>query len=229
MTGEVISVSKTGYFVKIGDNTHFCLINNSFKAADRPIVGDIVELKPHEDQFLILDILPRRSFVSRYDEFKQKFQYFAANVDVVFIVTSANREFSRVRLMRFLSLVGDQPIRPVVVVTKIDEAKNFDILKNFQDIDAVAINALDAGDVKKLFKFWKAGETALMLGTSGVGKSTIINSLCGLGIKTRQSQSARRQNKGRHTTSARTLYYLDDGRKIIDSPGVKIVSSGPEF
>jgi len=227
MQGEIFSVSKTGYHVRVEGSTVFGLINNSFKADEKPIVGDRVTLEQREDKYFILDIKSRRSVLQRFDETKQRYQHIASNVDVVFIVTSANREFSAMRIKKFLALCEDQPVRKVVVVTKTDQNKKSCHLSSVichLPTDGVAyINALDKNDVRKLFDFWNSGETALLMGTSGVGKSTIINTLCGLNLKTCEIQGARRLNQGRHTTSARTMYFLECGRKIIDNPGVRIV------
>ena len=219
--GEVVSVAKNGFHVMIDGEVQFCLVNNSFRPDAPPIVNDVVEIEKREDKYFVIDIMPRKSFVARYDETRDKLQYFAANVDVVFVVTSANREFSPERIRRFMRLIDGQPIRGAVVLTKTDvNKKKFDT----QGIGHIVVNALDDNDVKKLFDYWGPGETAMLVGSSGVGKSTIINSLAGLDIKTQEVMGAHKRNAGRHTTSARTLYYLDCGRKIVDNPGVRVVS-----
>ena len=133
-------------------------------------------------------------------------------------MTSANKEFSLNRIKRFSALLDGQDIKKIVVLTKSDLCS--DINKYTFDI---AINAHQKDDVAKLLEFVPKGGTALLMGSSGVGKSTIINTLCGLNLKTNTVQAERLGNKGKHTTSARTAYYLPDGRKIIDTPGIKIV------
>ena len=221
--GEVVSVHKTGCFVNIKGHQHFCLV----KSAEKPVVNDKVILKQREDKWFIMDITERKSFVARYDFYKERYQGFAANVDTAFIVTSANKEFSENRISRFLALLQGQEIRKVIVLTKTDLAPSVieyeKSLGCFEGVEQVLINAKNASDVFKLLKFLKAGGTALLMGSSGVGKSTIINTLCGLELKTNDVQSERLGNKGKHTTSARIMYYLPDGRKIIDTPGIKIV------
>lgn len=225
MTGCVVSVHKTCCEVLIEgmQKPEMCLLKRSLPTKsdmcdDLPIVNDSVHLEKREDKYFVQEILPRRNLIARYDFYKDRYQGFAANVDVVFIVTSANREFSLNRIKRFLALCDGQDVRKVVVVTKTDLAAQIPKI-GIEGVEQIDMNALDERDVKKLF--WKG--TALLMGSSGVGKSTILNTLCGLNLKTREVQGDRLANKGKHTTSARTMYFLADGRKIIDTPGVRIV------
>jgi len=204
MTGVVVSVHKTGIEVKL-DEVVFCLN----KCSELPVVNDNVLLEKREDKYFVMEVLPRRNLIARYDFYKERHQGFAANIDTVFVVTSATKEFSMNRIRRFLALCGD--VRKVVVVTKVDIGS----APKIPGVEQVNINALNPNDVTKLK--WKG--TALMMGSSGVGKSTILNTLCGLNLKTREVSG----DKGKHTTSARTMYFLDDGRRIIDTPGVRIV------
>jgi len=236
MQGEITSVSKTGYHTKLLSDGGgvFAITNNSFQpygdveGLDKPLVGDVVDLVLRDDQHIITNIAPRRSHIARFDHDKQKYQGFAANVDVVFVVTSANREFSVTRLRRFLALSGDQDIKQVVVLTKKDLCKDIGVFEQtlkteFAGVGFVTLNALDGAEVKKLTKHIPKGGSVILLGTSGVGKSTIINTLCDAGIKTAATMDAKWGDKGRHTTSSRNMYFTRDGRKIIDVPGIKIV------
>lgn len=228
MKGIVTSVHRTGCEVFIESNDDTCktigtvstnkLIFCLLKHCELPVVGDKVSLEKREDKYFIVEILPRKNLIARYDFYKDRHQGFAANVDVVFIVTSANREFSKSRIERFLALCEGQDVRRVVVVTKKDLAEEIPKV-NIDGIEQININALNRKDVEKIK--WKG--TALLMGSSGVGKSTILNTLCGLNIKTSDVQGERLANKGRHTTSARTMYFLVDGRRVIDTPGVRIV------
>lgn len=230
--GEITSVAKTGYFV---DTDTFAIINNSFKGESPPVVGDIVVLEKKDDQFLIQSIKPRKNFISRYDHHKDRVQGFAANLGTIFIVTSANKEFSTNRIRRFLALAGDQKVRQVIVLTKVDlitgEELDFYkkvLKKEFTGIDVVCINSLKPTEVKKLLKFVGEGESVILLGTSGVGKTTIINTLLGKNLKTNEVKGERHGHKGKHTTSSRNMYSMPCGRKIIDVPGIKIVGTTKE-
>jgi len=212
-----------------GDDVVFAIINNSFRGEDKPVVGDAVMLEQHNDAWLIVDVEQRKNFIARYDHFKERYQGFAANVDMLFVVTSANREFSPARIRRFLALCGDQDIAKVIVLTKIDLAGDnlhryvSELKSNFPTVKHIAINALDRAQVKKLIKFIPADGTMLLLGTSGVGKSTIINTLCGTNLKTGEVKDEKHFNKGKHITSSRNMYQTKCGRRVIDVPGVRIV------
>ena len=214
MIGCVVSVHRTGLEVFTDGKVQFALN----KCEELPVVNDELKIEKREDKYFAREILPRRNLIARYDFYKDRHQGFAANVDTVFIVTSANAEFSLNRVKRFLALCEGQEQRRVVVVTKTDLARQLPKV-DIVGVEQININALDVNDVKKLV--WDG--TALLMGSSGVGKSTILNSLLGLNLKTREVQGERLANKGRHTTSARTMYFLDDGRRIIDTPGVRIV------
>jgi len=214
--GLVISVHRTGCEVLIdaAENPVFCML----RCGELPVVNDRVSLEKREDKYFATEVKPRKNLIARYDFYKERHQGLAANVDTVFIVTSASREFSLNRIRRFLSLCDGQNVRVAVVVTKVDTAASVPEV-GISGISQININAQDVRDVMKLT--WDG--VALLLGSSGVGKSTILNTLCGLDLKTREVQGDRLGNKGRHTTSARTMYFLPDGRRIIDTPGVRIV------
>jgi ribosome biogenesis GTPase len=220
MTGEVISVARTGFYARIEDEIYLCLCK-SFEGETAPVVNDSVEVEKREDKYFIVKINPRKNLIGRFDACKQKYQYFAANIDVVFIVTSANREFSDAKIRRFTALCENKNVRYAAVITKPDLGGKIPDL----DCENITVNALEKNEAEKLFKYWAKDETAMLLGSSGVGKSTIINTLCELSLKTREVQPDRRHNKGRHTTSGRTLYFLKDGRKIVDNPGVRFVDT----
>ena len=230
LKGEVISVHRQGCEVNVKGKIHFCLV----RCQPNPVVNDIVTLEKREDRFFITQIALRKNFVARYDFYKEKHQIFAANIDTAFIVTSANKEFSVNRIGRFLALLDGGKMRKVIVLTKVDLAHggcSSPDIKEYTDkladigagVEHILINAKDRLDVFKLLDFIKPKGTALLMGSSGVGKSTIINTLCGLSLRTNDVQDQRLGNKGKHTTSARTMYYLPCGRRIIDTPGVKIV------
>jgi ribosome biogenesis GTPase / thiamine phosphate phosphatase len=151
-------------------------------------------------------------------------QAIAANVDTLFIVTSANRDFNIARLERYLAIAYDAGAHPVIVITKAD------LSESPQDFIAVAgklspgilvesLDARDTGQVATLGAWCGEGQTVALLGSSGVGKSTIINTLSG----SEQDTSAAREDdqRGRHTTSSRSMHLLKDGGWLIDTPGMR--------
>ena len=229
MKGIVTSVHKTGYEVTVtGGAVHFCIVNNSYKHDERPVVGDKVTIKKELDKYLLIDREERKTVIGRFDHERNVFQTFAANVDVVFIVTSANKEFNPNRIQRFLKLIEGQDVKPVVVITKRDLTNKVDEyvrMAKEHDVTVTTINSTKKEDVMGLLNFVKRGQTMLLLGSSGVGKSTITNTITGLNIRTQETRSARHGNRGRHTTSARNLYFLKDNKKIIDSPGISVIGA----
>jgi len=155
---------------------------------------------------------------------ESKPQLIGANIDVLFIASSCNDDFNIARLERYLVLARAAGIQPVVILTKADlseDAGTFE--QNAQRLDpALPVLALDARDedqVTALYDWWRPGQTASLLGSSGVGKTTLLNTLAHADYVT---QGIREDDaKGRHTTTARGLYAIGDGRWLIDTPGMR--------
>lgn len=203
----------------------------SHRAASRgelPAVGDwvVVRKRPDENRGAIVAVLPRRSRFSRRmagqvtDE-----QVVAANVDVVFIVMALDDDFSLRRLERYLLLARESGASPVVLLTKPDvcddvTARVADVTRLTGDLPVHVISPkLDQG-LDQVAKHLPPGTTGALLGSSGVGKSTIINRLVGRDVqKTRDIRAS--DSKGRHTTTHRELVFLPNGGFIIDTPGMR--------
>ncbi len=151
-------------------------------------------------------------------------QRIAANVDTLFIVTSANRDFNVARLERYLAIAQDAGVFPVVVITKIDLNEEFaacvsDASRLSPGILVEPVNATDPAAVEVLRGWCTPGQTVALLGSSGVGKSTIVNSLAGTSLDT---QAAREDDqRGRHTTTYRSMHRLEGGGWLIDTPGMR--------
>jgi ribosome biogenesis GTPase len=201
------------------------------RAANRsemPAVGDWVALRKRagQDQGAIVAVLPRRSAFSRKaagtitDE-----QVVAANVDVVFIVMALDADFSIPRLERYLLLARDSGAAPVVLLTKPDvtDAVNTRVAEVAGVAPGVPVRVVapKAGvGLEAVAEFLAHGRTGALLGSSGVGKSTIINRLIGENVqKTREVREA--DSKGRHTTTHRELIVLPNGGLIVDTPGMR--------
>ncbi len=152
-------------------------------------------------------------------------QYIAANVDTLFIVCSLNQDFNLSRIERYLALANEAHVEPVIVLTKADLCDDVeDKRAQVQSLDPLlmieAVNALDATDVDKLSSWCKAGRTVAFLGSSGVGKSTLVNTLTG--DQTQQTGGIREDDsKGRHTTTSRSIHLLAQGGVLIDTPGMR--------
>ena len=173
----------------------------------------------------IVDVLDRFGvFRRRAAGVEAVTQLLAANVDTLFIVTSANRDFNIARLERYLAIAREAGAFPVVVVTKADTVDSVDTyVAALAGLGAgLAVEALDARDPEAaavLAPWCGEGQTVALLGSSGVGKSTLVNSLSGAGQAT---QTAREDDqRGRHTTTGRSMHRLPTGGWLIDTPGMR--------
>jgi ribosome biogenesis GTPase / thiamine phosphate phosphatase len=153
-----------------------------------------------------------------------RMQVLAANVDTVLLVTSANRDFNIARLERYLALAHDATAWPVMVITKTDETASAGAFvkaarRLSPGLEVRALDARDADAVQVLTPWCGAGQTVALLGSSGVGKSTLVNSLAG----TAQDTAAVRTDdqRGRHTTTSRSMHRLPQGGWLIDTPGMR--------
>jgi ribosome biogenesis GTPase len=151
-------------------------------------------------------------------------QAIAANVDTLFIVTSANRDFNVARLERYLAIAQDAGVFPVIIVTKADLAADAGTYAAQAGAlsPGVLVETLDARDpvqVEVLRRWCETGQTVALLGSSGVGKSTLVNTLAGECLET---QSVREDDqRGRHTTTSRSMHRLPQGGWLIDTPGMR--------
>ncbi|GGA71072.1 putative ribosome biogenesis GTPase RsgA 2 [Neiella marina] len=156
---------------------------------------------------------------------KIKTQLIAANIDTVFIMSSVNHDFNLSRIERYLALAHEAQVEPVVVLTKQDLSDNSEQKRyQVQQLDSMlaveSINALDSISCECLNYWNRPGQTLALLGSSGVGKSTLANTLMG---QSAQLTGAIRQDdsKGRHTTTARTMHLLPSGAVLVDTPGMR--------
>lgn len=194
-----------------------------------PAVGDWVAMSPRraEGAATIHAVLPRRSAFSRKvpGEHNTEEQIVAANVDVAFLVMGLDRDFNVRRLERYLTLAWDSGATPVVALNKADTCA--DVEAKIAEVEAVAwgvpvhaISASQGEGVEVLGAHLEAGKTAALLGSSGVGKSTLANCLSGAEIL--QVGGVRENDgRGRHTTTHRELVVLPNGAVLIDNPGMR--------
>lgn len=217
-------ISEIGYM--------WAILSGSFsyktKNGNRPAVGDwvIIDAIPTENKAIIHGLLPRMTCLARKTAGETtEEQVLAANVDRVFIVTGLNRDFNVRRIERYLALVKNQHIEPVILLNKADLCPDpLSALVEVQNIaPETAVHYLSAAhedDISFLWRYLTEGITGVLVGSSGAGKSTIINRLLGADILRTEEISAA-INKGTHTTTWRELIVLPQGGMVIDTPGLR--------
>ena len=191
---------------------------------DMPTVGDW--LLAERETLRPRRLLARKSlFRRRAPGTGRRMQLIAANVDTLFIVSSCNRDFNIARLERYLVLAREAGVYPVIVLTKADLAADpgahaAAARRLEPGLLVETVDARDAGSVRALAAWCGPGQTVALLGSSGVGKSTLVNTLTGAGaIATRPVRGD--DDRGRHTTTARALHRLGAGGWLLDTPGMR--------
>lgn len=233
---RVVAEHKERYVVKTETGEYDAEVTGNLRfsaksRADFPAVGDWVALIRYDDDFAIIhSVLPRFSVISRQAVGKfGELQIIAANVDCALIVQAVDRDFNINRLERYLTISHAAKVRPVIVLTKTDlievqELKGIieNIRQRIPDIPVVAISNLTEEGVAPIRELMEMGRTYCLLGSSGVGKSTLMNNLSGRTVMETGSISTS-TSKGRHVTSHRELIVLENGGILIDNPGMREV------
>jgi len=194
---------------------------------DLPATGDwvLARVLPGEDRALVVELLERRTKLSRKEAGERTGeQLLAANVDVVFLVASLNRELNLRRIERYLTAIWESGAQPVIALNKADLAEDVEGL--IADVEAIApgvpvhVTSAETGDgVQELAGRLGPGVTAVFVGSSGVGKSSLIN--CIIGGEAQTVAGIRQDDKGRHTTTSRQMLVLPGRGVIIDTPGLR--------
>ncbi len=232
--GRVIAEHRERYIVKTSEGEYEGEVigNLRFTASSRsdfPAVGDWVAISEYDDdKVLIHKIFPRKTVIERKSVGKQgEKQIIATNIDVALIVQSVNRDFNVNRIERYLSIVNNSNIKPVILLNKTDLIKNDRIKalvevikKRIPDVTILPVSNKSGKGIEELKTIIESGKTYCLLGSSGVGKSSLLNSLVGKPLM-KTGEISDSSDRGKHVTTHRELRVLDHGGIIIDNPGMR--------
>lgn len=233
---RVVSEHKKKYLVRSDDAELECEVIGkmmfiSKDRADFPAVGDWVEIKILDDEKAqIVSILSRNSVLERkaVGEFSGK-QIIAANVDYALIVQAVNRDFSINRIERYLAVCAASNIKPILVLSKVDLISGNDLIEikksvkeRISNLLIVSVSSDPLIGQKELLDVIEKGKIYCLLGSSGVGKSTILNNLVGYDYM-QTGEIGAKTNRGMHVTTHRELIVLESGVIVIDNPGMREV------
>ena len=236
---RIVSVHKDSYTVTKGGEEIFAelsgnLLFSTESASDLPTTGDWVYADFYDDDThaIIYGVFPRKTLLKRKTAGKLvDFQLIAANIDVAFIIQSLNDNFNLRRLERYLVMVNESGIEPIILLSKCDlipTEKVNEIKKKVLGIapqtTVMEFSNLNRENIDSIVSLLKRGYSYCLLGSSGVGKTTLLNSIIGNELFETQPVS-KIQSKGRHTTTSRQLVRLDSGAMIIDTPGMRELGS----
>ncbi|MCI5564821.1 MAG: ribosome small subunit-dependent GTPase A [Clostridiales bacterium] len=227
-----VSLQERGVYRVLGANgEQAATLSGKFRRAalsalDYPVVGDYVAVLPNADGAAVIQaLLPRRSvFLRRAAGTSRTEQAVAANIDTVLICMALNHDFNLRRLERYLAVVWDSGAKPVVVLTKADlcdclPERIAQAERTAIGAEVIALSALDGAGCARLSPYLAAGQTLALVGSSGVGKSTLVNYM--LGEARLKTGGLRNDDKGRHTTTHREMLVLPGGAVVIDTPGMR--------
>ncbi len=231
---RVTQVQKESYFVTEGKGEVYAevtgrLMFGAESPLDLPVTGDWALSQIIDDSLAVIhEILPRRTMLRRKTPGKKtEFQAIASNIDYAMIIQALDADFSPRRLERYLIMARDGGIEPVVLLSKSDLVSGDEInarRSELQEISGgskiISFSNENGDSIHEIISLLQTGKTYCLLGSSGVGKSTLLNNLVGKQLM-ETKEIREKDGKGRHTTTARQLIILESGAMIIDTPGMR--------
>jgi ribosome biogenesis GTPase len=239
-TGRIIRQSKGIYTLTNGDKEFYGEVSGKFSytsksSGEYPVIGDFVLYRGDGERVIIEKVYYRLSYLARRSPEGNWEQLMAANIDYIFLVfgLDGGRSFHVRTLERYLTQAWDSRAQPVVILNKADMAEDIqpfidDSMDAAPGVDVFAVSAKEQTGLEALSPYLQDGKTIVLMGRSGVGKSTLFNALMHEELRaTKDVRTADR--KGKHTTTSRDLFKLPSGAMIIDSPGIREIQlSGSE-
>jgi len=232
---RVTNVSRGGYLVRSKDDEVLSELAGEFafsveSKVEYPVVGDWAFVRYYNDSTLaiIYDLLPRKTILRRKVADKAvDYQVIVANVDIAFIIQSCDLNFNPRRLERYMVMAKDGQVDPVILLSKSDlvsprelESKISEIRNSGINCKVIAYSVETGSGLSEIQLLLQPGMTYCLLGSSGVGKTTLLNHLIGR-EEFEVTPVREKDSKGRHTTSGRQLVVLDNGAMLIDNPGMR--------
>jgi ribosome biogenesis GTPase len=232
--GRVTQEHRERYIVSTGEDEYEAEITGNLRytadsRADFPAVGDwVAMILSDSNSAIIYKVLPRKSILERQAVGKTgEKQIISSNIDVALIIQSIDNNFNINRLERYLAICYASGIEPVLIISKIDlysDAEIRSVMNNLETrekrIKTILLSNISMKGMDEIMEFLQKGKTYCVVGSSGVGKSTLINNLLKKNIL-KTGAISESTNKGKHVTSHRELFVLENGGIIIDTPGMK--------
>jgi ribosome biogenesis GTPase len=241
VVARVISEHRGGYRVKNTNGEYFAKVTgkqifSALSREDYPAVGDWVVLTEIDsNRAVIQSVLPRLTIIKRKHGDKSRTgekddtQIIATNIDIAFVIESVDRDYNLNRFERYFAIAENSGVKPAIILNKIDliskeelDEKLVQLKNRFPSIDIIVTSIVSNEGLDNLKKYITKGKTYCFLGSSGVGKSSLINKLIGENtIRTEDISSY--SGRGKHVTTVRQMYFLENGGIVIDNPGIREV------
>lgn len=231
-TGRIVQEHKTNYLIATDEGELNAFVRGVFhERKDFPKVGDYVSYTNVDDDIVIEEVLPRKTEIVRTSQARNKHngavksEILVTNVDVIFIVMGLDQDFNVSRIERYVSLAVESNVRAVILLNKCDVVPDVtpyvtQLTHRLPDIPVHAVSAASDNNLDVMLQYLTPETTAVLLGSSGAGKSTITNRLLQKNVQA--TQNVREEDsRGRHTTTSRQLFRIPTGGFLIDTPGVR--------